>query len=704
MAINRSKIARQLLQEGGVSVDDRSTANLIDSRMNRSYDENRARNEIQREMGAARRSGNFRDFLLKNVGAGGASMYGDMYDKFTGTYQSMRDSVIDQIYRQRMNAPEPGPFIERDSLTGLPVTDMLPGIPGMRSLAEEDAIRRRVLEAQMNESGRTFADGKYANEAEAIADLGLERYNQLFSKGGEVPNSPGNTTLQRVLPRKDGQRPGFFGPDMGEGGKESDFGLSDYSTSDIDFGGVSGGSDEQFEATAEALGVPKTPRFTDNFRANTLKKQLDIMYGNTTLFGSMNPFKGPSLNVYNDDFLNVDQYGMKGSDLTRAQNIQNALNTFQDTGRLSQTQFEKAFGAKGPTTTPGGDNEVIVPKPIIPKLPTDIEPEKSDYDEFVQRFTLPERFRLAEGGEPRQAYGLGSIVKKVTGAVKKVAKSDIGKAALLAAGAYFAPAAFGGTAGFGAGSTYGRFFSGLMSPNLIGPLTKAGEFGRFLSGTGKGKAILGILGTSAASGLFSPKEEDQESIASRIADRTGIDVEQIRKEVQEAYASGDTKSLRNKYPFLIAESAAAKAYGGRIGFDNGGTMMASNIENDKILENLFEKYLDMGLSPKDAAEAARQEFDRMSKKQDTDRTMAAGGGMMNPNDEMLNLGGNEMDLRGGGFVPLGEYEKKDDVPARLSKNEFVFTADAVRAAGGGSVDRGADLMYKTMKQLENKVV
>jgi len=133
-------------------------------------------------------------------------------------------------------------------------------------------------------------------------------------------------------------------------------------------------------------------------------------------------------------------------------------------------------------------------------------------------------------------------------------------------------------------------------------------------------------------------------------------------------------------------------------------MMASNIENDKILEDLFEKYLDMGLSPKDAAVAARQEFDRMSKKQDTDRTMAAVGGMMNPNDEMLNMGGNEMDLRGGGFVPLGEYEKKDDVPARLSKNEFVFTADAVRAAGGGSVDRGADLMYKTMKQLENKVV
>ena len=46
---------------------------------------------------------------------------------------------------------------------------------------------------------------------------------QLLAEGG-APRSLGNTTLQRVLPRIDGQRPGFYGPDMGEGGKESDFG------------------------------------------------------------------------------------------------------------------------------------------------------------------------------------------------------------------------------------------------------------------------------------------------------------------------------------------------------------------------------------------------------------------------------------------------------------------------------------------------
>ena len=60
----------------------------------------------------------------------------------------------------------------------------------------------------------------------------------------------------------------------------------------------------------------------------------------------------------------------------------------------------------------------------------------------------------------------------------------------------------------------------------------------------------------------------------------------------------------------------------------------------------------------------------------------------------------EMDYRGGGFIPVGAKERADDVPARLSKNEFVMTADAVRAAGGGSVDLGAQRMYDLMNRLE----
>ena len=62
----------------------------------------------------------------------------------------------------------------------------------------------------------------------------------------------------------------------------------------------------------------------------------------------------------------------------------------------------------------------------------------------------------------------------------------------------------------------------------------------------------------------------------------------------------------------------------------------------------------------------------------------------------------DKDMRGGGFVPEGTKEKADDVPARLSKNEFVMTADAVRAAGGGSVNKGAQRMYNIMNQLEAK--
>ena len=82
------------------------------------------------------------------------------------------------------------------------------------------------------------------------------------------------------------------------------------------------------------------------------------------------------------------------------------------------------------------------------------------------------------------------------------------------------------------------------------------------------------------------------------------------------------------------------------------------------------------------------------------RVNYAGGGTMNTN--LLNTG-MDKDMRGGGFIPEGTKEKADDVPARLSKNEFVMTADAVKAAGGGSVNKGAQKMYNMMHQLEAKV-
>jgi len=69
---------------------------------------------------------------------------------------------------------------------------------------------------------------------------------------------------------------------------------------------------------------------------------------------------------------------------------------------------------------------------------------------------------------------------------------------------------------------------------------------------------------------------------------------------------------------------------------------------------------------------------------------------------LLDMDNQEMDLRAeGGFVPIGRMERADDVPARLSKNEFVFTADAVRNAGEGDIDKGAEVMYNMMKNLES---
>ena len=81
------------------------------------------------------------------------------------------------------------------------------------------------------------------------------------------------------------------------------------------------------------------------------------------------------------------------------------------------------------------------------------------------------------------------------------------------------------------------------------------------------------------------------------------------------------------------------------------------------------------------------------------------GGTMPMGEPRVNQGGvTELDYRAkGGFVPVGIKEKADDVPAMLSKNEFVFTADAVKGAGNGSIEKGAQKMYDTMKNLERRV-
>jgi hypothetical protein len=121
----------------------------------------------------------------------------------------------------------------------------------------------------------------------------------------------------------------------------------------------------------------------------------------------------------------------------------------------------------------------------------------------------------------------------------------------------------------------------------------------------------------------------------------------------------------------------------RSGMDDEGIMkMASGYKTD--IEEMYEQYVfemeEQGLQPMSFSDFLRQA-----------RAGMADGGIM------------EKDMRGGGFIPEGTKERADDVPARLSKNEFVMTADAVRAAGGGSVNKGAKRMYDMMYNLEGKV-
>ena len=271
--------------------------------------------------------------------------------------------------------------------------------------------------------------------------------------------------------------------------------------------------------------------------------------------------------------------------------------------------------------------------------------------------SMMERQLRAGGGimtldEPRQGYFLGKIVRKAKKAVKKVVKSPLGKAALLGGlGAY--AGGFGPFAGFkGAGFAkpfFGGLKTGFLNPLMQGPMaTKSGGFGRFLGQyirNNPGKSALIGLGTAGILAPFLAGGEEEE--IDEGVDVTGIQpmVANIRQQARDFY-----------------RNPASRA-------DSGLFFMP---QQQFVQPSFF------------AAEGGLANIPREG--------YAEGG--------MMDLGGMEKDYREGGFVPLGAEERADDVPARLSKNEFVFTADAVRNAGGGDIDKGAEVMQNMMDNLE----
>ena len=247
------------------------------------------------------------------------------------------------------------------------------------------------------------------------------------------------------------------------------------------------------------------------------------------------------------------------------------------------------------------------------------------------------------------AKGIGKAFKGATRAVKKVAKSPFGKMALGAA-------LLGGAGGF---SGIGNILGGLKGKG-IGSL-----FGG-LKDMSFGKSLALSLGGGALAGLLQKGQYEDED-GDGFDDKTGLDIEGILKD------PGGKGGLQGRFD-----------YGS---FKDGGL---SDVENDpqyKGWKRIYE------VNP-DAAEMHPKHREFVKYYANVDREKKAEGGMMD-------LKGMEMDFRKeGGFVPIGKKERADDVPARLSKNEFVMTADAVRGMGDGNIDKGAEKMYNLMNNLE----
>jgi hypothetical protein len=362
--------------------------------------------------------------------------------------------------------------------------------------------------------------------------------------------------------------------------------------------------------------------------------------------------------------------GFLGKDLGMNIGEQDRLAKFGDfvksggiTGNILSSLFSGNTGTTRPPTTfvgGGGDDLQMQSIPLWAQLGfnneteylASLEEENNTDQETTEDDTILKRRFAAEGGimnsdvvggemdfdSARQMYGLGKLVKKITRSVKKIAKSPIGKAALL----------YTGLGGLGSLAQGGSFFTNFANPlsqiKSVGSIFAKGGLDNIMARTGLGKFVeagpgkavleknfLGkaltsptalISAGSAIAGMLTPEQEEE---AQTIADNTGIDIAEIR-------------ANPNKY---LARRFRAE----------GGSM------DEPVAK----------------------------------KTMP-----------LLDMDGQEMDLRAeGGFVPIGRMEKADDVPARLSKNEFVFTAEAVRNAGEGDVDKGAEVMYNMMKNLES---
>jgi hypothetical protein len=371
-------------------------------------------------------------------------------------------------------------------------------------------------------------------------------------------------------------------------------------------------------------------------------------------------------------------------------------------------------------------------------------PKEMGFEQFKQ---LMEEQSSSQGGimdmVPREQalfggrvnYGLGSkfkkAVKKVTGAVKDVVSSDLGKAALTAAAMYYAPGfgikAQGGFAPFlqNAKIGAGNFLFG-MPGDMGGRVAGTGilsKIGGMLPQTFGGKAALGITALGGLTGYLAGQGMDEQQIE-EVKSRP----EALKGYLRQYYVNLNPE-VKNK-PELVEKFVNSQlgeysyATGGRVKYAKGtdrdqqtmelkdpdtnlragpdwyikrieALMYEYDMDYDTAAEIAFDSDKYFELMPDGLAKGGRPGYAMGNTAQ-----MAAGIEGLPFRQNQAGVG--EVDLREtGGFIPpVGVKEKADDIPAMLSNNEFVFTADAVRGMGEGNVNVGAQRMYDMMKKLE----
>ena len=259
------------------------------------------------------------------------------------------------------------------------------------------------------------------------------------------------------------------------------------------------------------------------------------------------------------------------------------------------------------------------------------------------------------------------------------------------------------------------------------PGGRLGKMGAIFAG-GTGIALL-------ADKLAGPKQAD-ETVGEYMARRKSSVAEYLRFYYKRTNPLAGPEEVDN---FVTTNTREYSASGGRVGYNMGSpreeldagaqsityegnmnpnTQMASYGFDEAMAESRqaydqgikdgtipfdmeFEEYLELMQGSKQAPSA---EGIMQAAKGGRVKYNMGTGSMGLPGAPRMAPDGIEYDMReNGGFQPLGAKEGKDDVKAVLAKNEFVMTADAVRAAGGGSIQKGAQRMYDTMKRLESRV-